>query len=214
MLIQTNIDNLMILPAGRGGPHVPELLSSREMGALLDEMARRFGDRYTIIDTPPCMASSDAAALAPLVGQIVFVVEAYNTQQAEVEAALSVLSACPQISLLLNKSDTQASEHFGSYGYGTIHRVARAMSCGRSILPRPDAADAPSAVAFWPEVVGLAARRHDRCAAQRGANFGGWRAEHGRRRGWLAQFRLAGRRRRDSADLPRRRARNIAAAPG
>lgn len=117
VLIQTNIDNLMILPAGRGGPHVPELLSSREMGALLDEMARRFGDRYTIIDTPPCMASSDAAALAPLVGQIVFVVEAYNTQQAEVEAALSVLSACPRISLLLNKSDTQASEHFGSYGY-------------------------------------------------------------------------------------------------
>src|SRR5438270_9670434 len=28
VLIQTNIPNLMILPAGRGGPHVPELLSS------------------------------------------------------------------------------------------------------------------------------------------------------------------------------------------
>jgi protein-tyrosine kinase len=117
VLIQTNINNLMILPAGRGGPHVPELLSSREMGVLLDDMALRLGDRYTIIDTPPCMASSDAAALAPLVGQIVFVVEAYNTQQAEIEAALSVLSACPRISLLLNKSDAQASEHFGSYGY-------------------------------------------------------------------------------------------------
>jgi protein-tyrosine kinase len=116
VLIQTNIENLMILPAGRGGPHVPELLSSREMGVLLDEMALRLGGRYMIIDTPPCMASSDAAALAPLVGQIVFVVEAYNTQQAELEAALSVLSACPRISLLLNKSDAQASEHFGSYG--------------------------------------------------------------------------------------------------
>jgi len=34
VLIQTNLPNLMILPAGRGGPHVPELLSSREMGAL------------------------------------------------------------------------------------------------------------------------------------------------------------------------------------
>jgi receptor protein-tyrosine kinase len=117
VLIQTNIPNLMVLPAGRGGPHVPELLSSREMGALLDEMTRRLPDHYLIIDTPPCMASSDAAALAPLVGQIVFVVEANNTQQGEIEAALSTLSTCPRISLLLNKSDSLATEHFGSYGY-------------------------------------------------------------------------------------------------
>ena len=117
VLIQTNIPNLMILPAGRGGPHVPELLSSRGMNVLLEELTNRLGDRFIIIDTPPCMASSDAAALAPLVGQIVFIVEAHSTQQAEIEAALTMLGACPRISLLLNKSDTLASEHFGSYGY-------------------------------------------------------------------------------------------------
>jgi protein-tyrosine kinase len=117
VLIQTNIPNLMILPAGRGGPHVPELLSSPEMGTLLDEMTQRLPDYYLVIDTPPCMASSDAAALAPLVGQIVFVIEANNTQQGEIEAALSTLSTCPRISLLLNKSDSLATEHFGSYGY-------------------------------------------------------------------------------------------------
>jgi exopolysaccharide/PEP-CTERM locus tyrosine autokinase len=117
VLIQTNIPNLMILPAGRGGPHVPELLSSQEMGVLLDEMTQRLAEYYFIIDTPPCMASSDAATLAPLVGQIVFVVEAHNTQQGEIEAALSTLGACPRISLLLNKSDSLATEHFGSYGY-------------------------------------------------------------------------------------------------
>jgi hypothetical protein len=47
----------------------------------------------------------------------VFVVEANNTQQGEIEAALSTLSTCPRISLLLNKSDSLATEHFGSYGY-------------------------------------------------------------------------------------------------
>jgi receptor protein-tyrosine kinase len=50
------------------------------------------------------MASSDATALAPLVGQIVFIVEAHHTQQVEMEVGLSMLSACPRISLLL-KSD-------------------------------------------------------------------------------------------------------------
>ena len=117
VLIQTNIPNLMVLPGGRGGPHVPELFSSNQMATLMAEMTQRFADRYIIIDTPPCMASSDAAALAPLVGQIVFIVEAHHTQQVEIEASLSMLSACSRISLLLNKSDAQAGEHFGSYGY-------------------------------------------------------------------------------------------------
>lgn len=134
VLLQTNLPNLMILPAGQGGPHVPELLSSRSMGALLGELTERLSDRYIIIDTPPCMASSDAAALAPLVGQIVFIVEAHSTQQAEIEAGLSMLSACPRISLLLNKSDTLASEHFGSYGYN-YHSAAGESDERRSADP-------------------------------------------------------------------------------
>src|SRR5271166_5660337 len=117
VLLQTNIPNLMILPGGRGGPHVPELFSSKKMAVLMADMTQRFPDRFVIIDTPPCMASTDAAALAPLVGQIVFIVEAHHTQQAEIEASLSMLSACSRISLLLNKSDTTAGEHFGSYEY-------------------------------------------------------------------------------------------------
>ena len=117
VLVRTNIPNLLVLPSGKGGPHVPELFSSNQMVSLMNELTRRFPDRFIILDTPPCMASSDAAALAPLVGQIVFVVEAHRTQQDEIEAGLSMLSSCPRISLLLNKSEL-ASAHFGSYGYG------------------------------------------------------------------------------------------------
>jgi protein-tyrosine kinase len=134
VLVQTNVPNLMILPSGRGGPHVPELFSSNRMAILMAEMTRRFADRYIIIDTPPCMASSDAAALAPLVGQIVFIVEAHHTQQVEIEASLSLLSACPRISLLLNKSDTLASEHFGSYEY-YYHSQGRESDALRSDKP-------------------------------------------------------------------------------
>ncbi len=117
VLVRTNIANLLVLPPGQGGPHVPELFSSNQMVSLMSELTRRFPDRFVILDTPPCMASSDATALAPLVGQIVFVVEAHRTQQDEIEAGLSMLSSCPRISLLLNKSEL-ASAHFGSYGYG------------------------------------------------------------------------------------------------
>jgi protein-tyrosine kinase len=132
-LIHTSVENLLVLPAGQGGPHVPELFSSNQMATLMSDMTQRFADRYIIIDTPPCMASSDAAALAPLVGQIVFIVEAHHTQQVEIEAALSMLSACPRISLLLNKSDTMSSEHFGYYNYYYYYPQGR-----RGDVPRQD----------------------------------------------------------------------------
>jgi protein-tyrosine kinase len=131
VVIQTNIPNLMVLPSGHGGPHVPELFSSNQMAVVMAEMTRRFADRYIIIDTPPCMASSDAAALAPLVGQIVFIVEAHNTQQVEIETSLSMLSACSRISLLLNKSDSLSGEHFGSYEY-YYHSQGRESDAPRS----------------------------------------------------------------------------------
>ena len=131
-LIQTSIPNLLVLPAGQGGPQVPELFSSNQMVLLMSEMTQRFGDRYIIIDTPPCMASSDAAALAPLVGQIVFIVEAHHTQQMEIESSLSMLSACPRISLLLNKSDTMSGEHFGSYNYYYYDSQGRQRDVPRS----------------------------------------------------------------------------------
>jgi protein-tyrosine kinase len=116
-LVRTTNPNLLVLPSGRGGPLVPELFSSNRMGALMAELTRRFADRFIILDTPPCMASSDAATLAPLVSQTVFVVEAHRTQQEEIESSLGMLSSCPRISLLLNKGEL-ASAHFGSYGYG------------------------------------------------------------------------------------------------
>jgi Mrp family chromosome partitioning ATPase len=125
----------MVLPAGQGGPHVPELFSSNQMAVLMGEMTQRFADRYIIIDTPPCMASSDAAALAPLVGQIVFIVEAHHTQQVEIEASLTMLSACPRISLLLNKSDTLSGEHFGSYDYYYYYSQGRQGDALRSDKP-------------------------------------------------------------------------------
>ena len=73
------------------------------MVSLMSELTRRFPDRFVILDTPPCMASSDAAALAPLVGQIVFVVEAHRTQQDEIEAGLSMLQFVPSDQLAVEQ---------------------------------------------------------------------------------------------------------------
>jgi Mrp family chromosome partitioning ATPase len=94
----------------------PELLASSRMRDLIDDMAQRYRDRIIIFDTAPCLVSSDAATLAAHVGQVVFVVEAEQTQQHEIVAALNLISACPDISLVLNKAQPLATTSYGGYG--------------------------------------------------------------------------------------------------
>lgn len=117
VLLRTNIANLTVLPSGKAGPQVPELLSSNRMSELVEEMVRRYPDRFIILDAPPCLATSDPSILAGLVGQIVFVVEANQTQEQEITAALRLISGCPTIGLVLNKTLGAASDQFGSYSY-------------------------------------------------------------------------------------------------
>ena len=117
VLIQSDIPNLVILPPGAYGPHVPELLAGRGPSQLIAEIGRPYPDHVIVMDTPPCLASTDPAALAPLAGQVVFVIEAGHTQQTEIESSLNLLSGCRQVSFLLNKAATGSSEHFGAYSY-------------------------------------------------------------------------------------------------
>ena len=116
VLLRTNIPRLSVLPAGTMSDRAPELLASSRMRDLIDDMAYRYRDRIIIFDTAPCLVSSDAATLAAHVGQTVFVVEAEQTQQHEIVAALNLVSACPDISLVLNKAQPIASTSYGGYG--------------------------------------------------------------------------------------------------
>ena len=117
VLIQTDLPNLVVLPPGAHGPHVPELLHGKGPGLVFREIARRYPEHVIVMDTTPCLASTDPAGFAPLTSHIVFVVEAGHTQQTEVESSLSLLGGGGQVSFLLNKVPVGSSEHFGSYSY-------------------------------------------------------------------------------------------------
>ncbi len=115
VVLRTNLPNLTVMPAGTPNVRSPELLSSKRTRAMFTEMTQRYSDRFIIFDAPSVLGSSDPAVLAGLVGQVVMVVEADRTQQEEVETAVGLISACPIVSLLLNKIRTSAADQFGSY---------------------------------------------------------------------------------------------------
>ncbi|MFA7595378.1 MAG: capsular biosynthesis protein [Novosphingobium sp.] len=119
-VLRTDIPGLWVLPAGNRTNSDSEYLASSRAGEVLDRLTRGAPERIVIFDSPPALAASPAAELAKYVGQALIVVRADRTGQSALEDAISLLSACPDIKLLLNGARFSPSgRRFGSYyGYG------------------------------------------------------------------------------------------------
>jgi protein-tyrosine kinase len=115
LIVQSPIEQFSVLPIGRERERSAELFSSKEMSRQIQNLGRRYSDRLLILDAPPCLSTSDPAVMAQVVGQILFVVEAYRTRRDEVEASLDLIQACPNIALVLNKQQVSSRYTFGAY---------------------------------------------------------------------------------------------------
>ncbi|MBT5108742.1 MAG: AAA family ATPase [Rhodospirillaceae bacterium] len=123
VMIRTNIANLTVLPAGTRHPSSPELLASQRMAAFMQDLGARYPDRIIIIDAPPILASSEPGVLALLVGQIIMVVESGKTDRNTLEQSLALISNCPNINFVLNKSaNTFGSGQYSAYTYYDEYR--------------------------------------------------------------------------------------------
>jgi receptor protein-tyrosine kinase len=116
VLIRTNLGRLSFIPAGTRHHHSTELLASKAMENLVNEVASRYEDRILIFDSPPILAAPEPRVLARYMGQIVFVIEAERTSQSVVLEALDALEACPVVMTLLNKTTSQEAGYYYYYG--------------------------------------------------------------------------------------------------
>jgi Mrp family chromosome partitioning ATPase len=119
-VIATDVPGLWVLPAGNATNSDSEFLTSARARKVIDRLNEGAPNRFVIFDSPPALAASPAAELAKFVGQAVVVARADKTGQGALEDAISLLSACPNIQLLLNAVQFSPSgRRFGSYyGYG------------------------------------------------------------------------------------------------
>mgnify|MGYP001791750138 CR=1 FL=1 len=114
--VQTNIDNLSVLPAGAHHRRATELLASEQMATVLRELASSYSDRIVIFDSPPLLPTTEARTLAAHMGQIVMVVAADSTRQHAVNLALETIEDCEIVLMMLNKADkTDVGTYYGYY---------------------------------------------------------------------------------------------------
>ncbi len=126
-LLRTNIDKLTLLPSGTPHPRATELLASDAMSALVEEMGRRYPERIIIFDSPPLLLTTESRVLATHMGQIVMVVQAGQTQRAQVRHALETIENCPIKLMVLNQVREEERNSYGyGYGYGAEPAAAAA----------------------------------------------------------------------------------------
>ena len=116
LLARTAIEGLSIMPVGTRRPGV-EGAVTRSVSTVLERLGRRFQRHVIVLDTAPCLSTSDPSTLAGIVDEVLLVVEAERTQRSEVEAALELLKAAGNITLVLNKVRLTQRHSFGSYYY-------------------------------------------------------------------------------------------------
>ena len=121
VLLETNIPNFTIVPAGQSHGRSTELLAGARMAQLAEEMACRYENRFILFDCPPLLATTEAAALTAHVGQVLFVVRAEATKEVAVRHALALIDEKPEVGLVLNRTRSRiGSSEFGDY-YGSYH---------------------------------------------------------------------------------------------
>ncbi len=89
-LVQTEVENLSLLPSGALPPVPSDLFSSQRMGEVLGVLKARAN--YIIFDAPPVLSASDAALLASRLDGILLVVKTGSTRRDQVARARDELN--------------------------------------------------------------------------------------------------------------------------
>jgi protein-tyrosine kinase len=119
LVLPTNVDKLMILPAGRRHQQATELLASTSMSRLLELITARYPDRVVIFDSPPLLVTTESRVLSSYMGQVILVVESGKTSHESVQEALATIGSSEVVGLVLNKARAAEQGYYGGYGgYG------------------------------------------------------------------------------------------------
>ncbi len=121
---------LTVLPAGQIPPNPSELLGSRAMQQVLEELSRSVD--YVLLDAPPILPVTDAAVISTYSSGSLMVTAAGQTKRQDFIQAVDSLEAVGSsvLGVIVNKVPTRSSDAAGfiSYKYTDVDEPARVGS--------------------------------------------------------------------------------------
>ena len=128
-VVETQHENLWLLPSGPVPPNPADLLSTGRIRKIMAEAAARFD--FVVIDGPPTIGLADSPLLAAAAGNVIFVVESGRTRTRAAIEALNRLEATG--THVLGVTLTKAKDLAGGYGY---NRYGYGYGYGRGKLDK------------------------------------------------------------------------------
>ena len=122
----TQYDNLYVMPSGHIPPNPAELISSKEMEEMLNELKKEY--RYILIDTPPVNLLADALLLASHASGTVMVARQGVTDHKSMQEALDKLkfSGAKVLGFVLNDASEEGNSYYRySGGHGRYNYYKR-----------------------------------------------------------------------------------------
>ena len=116
----TNLKNLFVIPRGRPSENPAELLGSKKMCLILEQL-RAEPLSYVIIDTPPIIPFADASVICSQADAVALVVQAYRTQAQVVKRAKELVQQAHGnlLGFVLTQTDYYTPELYSyKYYYG------------------------------------------------------------------------------------------------
>jgi exopolysaccharide/PEP-CTERM locus tyrosine autokinase len=111
-LIETSIPNLSLMPAGPIPPNPSELINSRKMTLLLQEVKERYPNQFIIIDSPPISQFTDASILSLKVDGVLLVAKAGKTRMVAMESAIAKLKKAHLMGVVLNNINSPGPGYY------------------------------------------------------------------------------------------------------
>lgn len=102
-LVNPGFERLVILPNSGTIKRRSELLSSPQMGALLQDIVHRYESRLIIFDLPALLDDDDALVFAPYADATLLVVEDCVSKRSDIERSLQLLQGTRLLGTVLNK---------------------------------------------------------------------------------------------------------------
>ena len=113
-IIRANADScaIMVLPAAAPTVHSSELIASRNMDTMLQDIKRNFRPQTVIFDMPPLLQGDEVLATLPKIDAALLVTAVGISTLHEIKACNRHLQATEVIRVILNKSHETIKQHY------------------------------------------------------------------------------------------------------
>ena len=115
-IIPARVDNLrfMVLPTA-STIRSSELISSRAMAAMLEDIKREYHSKTIILDLPPILSGDDVIAILPQMDCVLLVAAVGTTTVSQIKECNKHLQSAEVVRIALNKVPETSTDNYHYY---------------------------------------------------------------------------------------------------